>query len=48
VLEQPTTVQLEKGLCKWFTAIRWEGKHMTALMIAEKGSLHMIEQKYLK
>lgn len=42
-LEQPKPAQLDKALHKWFTAIHFEEKPMTGLMIIEKAKFIMMK-----
>jgi hypothetical protein len=44
-LKQPKLVQLDKVLCKWFTAMRSKGEPVTGPMIIEKAKYFYAEMK---
>jgi len=46
-MEQPKLAQLHKVLRKWFTAMHFEEKPMTGLMITEKAKFIMMKLKEL-
>jgi len=42
ILKEPEFAQLDRVLCKWFTAVHSEGNPMTGPMMAENANFLMI------